>query len=58
MGDFNGNELLFPAREKDVALMSGEAWKHMGATPFQDDTETLQRFISPIRGDTSPLSKA
>ncbi|KAI1424261.1 hypothetical protein F5Y12DRAFT_459955 [Xylaria sp. FL1777] len=44
IGDFSGTELLFPAKEKDLALMSGGAWKHMGATPFQDDTETLRRF--------------
>lgn len=46
MGDFNGSELLFPAKEKDLALMAGGAWKHMGATPFRDDTEALQRFIA------------
>lgn len=57
MGDFNGDELLFPAREKDVALMSGGAWKHMGATPFQDDSETLERFIFPIHANATSLSK-
>ncbi|KAI1749019.1 FAD/NAD(P)-binding domain-containing protein [Xylaria castorea] len=46
MGDFNGTELLFPAKEKDLALMSGGAWKHMGATPFQDDAESFQRFLA------------
>ncbi|TGJ77598.1 hypothetical protein E0Z10_g10673 [Xylaria hypoxylon] len=46
IGDFSGTELLFPAKEKDLALMSGGAWKHMGASPFQDDTETLQRFFT------------
>ncbi|KAJ8123982.1 hypothetical protein ONZ43_g194 [Nemania bipapillata] len=46
IGDFNGTELLFSAKEKDSALMAGGAWKHMGATPFQDDTAALQRFIA------------
>ncbi|RWA08573.1 hypothetical protein EKO27_g6540 [Xylaria grammica] len=46
IGDFSGTEMLFPAKEKDLALMSGGAWKHMGATPFQDDTESLQRFFN------------
>ncbi|KAI1817026.1 FAD/NAD(P)-binding domain-containing protein [Poronia punctata] len=46
IGDFNGTEMLFPAKEKDVALMSGGAWKHLGATPFEDDTEALRRFLS------------
>ncbi|KAI0969054.1 hypothetical protein F4678DRAFT_178756 [Xylaria arbuscula] len=45
VGDFSGTELLFPAKEKDLALMAGGAWKHMGATPFLDDTEILQRFL-------------
>ncbi|KAI1294111.1 hypothetical protein F5Y03DRAFT_320354 [Xylaria venustula] len=45
IGDFSGTELLFLAKEKDLALMSGGAWKHMGATPFEDDTEILQRFL-------------
>ncbi|KAI1365111.1 hypothetical protein F5Y08DRAFT_304897 [Xylaria arbuscula] len=44
IGDFGGTELLFPAKEKDLALMSSGAWKHFGAAPFQDDVETLQRF--------------
>jgi hypothetical protein len=44
--DFNGTELLFPGKEKDLTLMVGGAWKHMGATPFRDDTETLRRFIA------------
>ncbi|KAI0423973.1 FAD/NAD(P)-binding domain-containing protein [Xylaria sp. FL1042] len=46
VGDFSGSELLFPAKEKNLDLMSGGAWKHMGATPFQDDTESLQRFLA------------
>ncbi len=46
IGDFNGTELLFPAKEKELDLMSGRAWKNLGATPFQDDTETLQRFFT------------
>ncbi|KAI0418190.1 hypothetical protein F5X98DRAFT_363240 [Xylaria grammica] len=46
IGDFSGTEMLFPAKEKDLALMSGGAWKHMGATPFLDDTESLQRFFN------------
>ncbi|KAI1117855.1 hypothetical protein F5Y14DRAFT_447797 [Nemania sp. NC0429] len=57
VGDFSGTELLFPAREKDVALMSAGAWKHMGGTPFQDDTETLLRFMSPTRAGASSLSE-
>ncbi|KAJ5471087.1 FAD/NAD(P)-binding domain-containing protein [Penicillium desertorum] len=33
----DGNaELLWPTKEKDLALMSAQAWKHMGATPFED----------------------
>ncbi|KAI1261993.1 hypothetical protein F5Y18DRAFT_181960 [Xylariaceae sp. FL1019] len=32
-----GTELLFRVREQDRALMSAEAWKHMGAKPFEDD---------------------
>ncbi|KAI8627489.1 FAD/NAD(P)-binding domain-containing protein [Xylariaceae sp. FL1651] len=46
--DFGSTELLFRAKEKDIALMSGGAWKHMGATPFQDDTEALQRFLTQV----------
>ncbi|EEP82858.1 predicted protein [Uncinocarpus reesii 1704] len=29
-------ELLFHAKEKDIALMSEGAWRAMGATPFED----------------------
>ncbi|KAI1347884.1 hypothetical protein F5Y01DRAFT_307198 [Xylaria sp. FL0043] len=46
VGDFSGSELLFTAKEKHLDLMSGGAWKHMGATPFQDDTTTLQKFLA------------
>ncbi|KAJ3579675.1 hypothetical protein NPX13_g900 [Xylaria arbuscula] len=46
IGDFGETELLFPAKEKDLALMSSGAWKHFGAAPFQDDTTALQRFIT------------
>ena len=46
--DFNGTEFLFTAKEKDLALMSGGAWKRMGATPFQDDSEDLQRFLAEV----------
>ncbi|KAI0404089.1 FAD/NAD(P)-binding domain-containing protein [Xylaria palmicola] len=46
MGDFSGTELLFRAKEKDVALMSRGAWKHMGAVPFQEDSETLKKFLT------------
>ncbi|KAK5625483.1 hypothetical protein RRF57_001199 [Xylaria bambusicola] len=46
IGDFDGTELLFSTQDRDLALMSGGAWKHMGATPFQDETETLQRFVT------------
>ncbi|KAI8953266.1 hypothetical protein F4801DRAFT_576720 [Xylaria longipes] len=46
VGDFNGTECIFSAKEKDLALMSGGAWKNLGATPFQDDTEVLQRFLA------------
>ncbi|TRX95915.1 hypothetical protein FHL15_003057 [Xylaria flabelliformis] len=45
MEDFNGTELLFTAKEKDLALMSRGAWKRMGATPFQDEAEDLRRFL-------------
>ncbi|KAI0543648.1 FAD/NAD(P)-binding domain-containing protein [Xylaria curta] len=44
--DFNDTELLFTVKEKDLALMSGGAWKRMGATPFQDDSEDLRRFLA------------
>ncbi|KAI0803455.1 FAD/NAD(P)-binding domain-containing protein [Xylaria sp. FL0064] len=44
--DFSGSELLFSAKEKDLDLMSGGVWKHMGATPFQDDTTMLQKFLA------------
>ncbi|GAP85205.1 putative apoptosis-inducing factor 2 [Rosellinia necatrix] len=46
VGDFSGTELLFPSKEKDVALMAGGAWRHMGATPFQEDAVALQRFVT------------
>ncbi|KAI3325355.1 FAD/NAD(P)-binding domain-containing protein [Xylariaceae sp. AK1471] len=46
VGDFSGTELLFPAKEKDIALMSRGAWRHMGATPFQEEAEALQRFLT------------
>ncbi|KAI0205992.1 FAD/NAD(P)-binding domain-containing protein [Astrocystis sublimbata] len=46
IGDFSGTELLFPAKEKDVPLSSQGAWKLMGATPFQEDSKTLQRFLA------------
>jgi len=26
-------------KEKDIALMSAQAWKNMGATPFEDPTD-------------------
>ncbi|KAJ5593231.1 FAD/NAD(P)-binding domain-containing protein [Penicillium hordei] len=29
-------ELLWPTKEKDLALMSAKAWRRMGATPFED----------------------
>ncbi|KAJ2967712.1 hypothetical protein NUW58_g10385 [Xylaria curta] len=48
MEDFSGTELLFPAKETDLALMSAGTWVHMGATPFEDDTEILKRFTSEV----------
>ncbi|KAH8160680.1 hypothetical protein CIB48_g7567 [Xylaria polymorpha] len=48
VGDFSGTELIFQSKEKDLALMSGGAWKHMGATPFRDDTEDLKRFLAEV----------
>ncbi|KAF2972042.1 hypothetical protein GQX73_g1608 [Xylaria multiplex] len=48
IGDFSGTEMLFPAKEKDLALMAGGAWKHMGAIPFQDDSETLEKFLTKV----------
>jgi hypothetical protein len=33
-------ELLFPAEEKDLALMCDGSWRHWGATPFEDNFET------------------
>ncbi|KAI0474233.1 FAD/NAD(P)-binding domain-containing protein [Xylaria cf. heliscus] len=48
VGDFSGTELLFASKDKDQTLMVGGAWKHMGATPFQDDTEDLQRFLAKV----------
>jgi hypothetical protein len=46
--DFSGTEFLFTAKEKDITLMSRGAWKHMGATPFEDDTEALERFFARV----------
>ncbi len=33
------SELLFNAKEKDVALMSKQAWSKFGARPFEDATD-------------------
>ncbi|KAI1451621.1 FAD/NAD(P)-binding domain-containing protein [Annulohypoxylon moriforme] len=39
-------EFLFPAKEKDVALMSAGAWHKLGAKPFED---TGSEFLAKIK---------
>ena len=35
----NKAELNLAVKEKDIALMSAQAWKNMGARPFDDPTD-------------------
>ncbi|KAI2606322.1 FAD/NAD(P)-binding domain-containing protein [Hypoxylon fragiforme] len=44
VGDGN-TELLFPRKEKELALMSAQAWRKLGAKPFEDDEA---EFLSKI----------
>ncbi|KAI0150629.1 FAD/NAD(P)-binding domain-containing protein [Xylariaceae sp. FL1272] len=47
-----GTELLLRVKEKDRALMSTEAWEHMGAKPFEDDDGAgLKRFVLNVSRD-------
>ncbi|KAI1466116.1 FAD/NAD(P)-binding domain-containing protein [Daldinia caldariorum] len=37
-------EFLFPAKEKNEALMAAGAWHRLGAKPFEDDGEFLRKI--------------
>ncbi|KAI5860064.1 FAD/NAD(P)-binding domain-containing protein [Durotheca rogersii] len=41
-------ELLFRAKDKDVALMVDGVWKRLGATPFEDDDTFLSKVKTKI----------
>ncbi|KAI5920985.1 hypothetical protein F4810DRAFT_680490 [Camillea tinctor] len=37
-------ELLFRTKEKDIALMSAHAWKQLGAKPFEETSEIMDKI--------------
>ncbi|KAI1808940.1 FAD/NAD(P)-binding domain-containing protein [Daldinia bambusicola] len=41
-------EFLFPAKEKNEALMAAGAWHRLGAKPFEDDGEFLRKIKPKI----------
>ncbi|KAI0847456.1 FAD/NAD(P)-binding domain-containing protein [Daldinia vernicosa] len=41
-------EFLFPAKEKNEALMAAGAWHRLGAKPFEDDGEFLRKIKAKI----------
>ncbi|KAI1494188.1 hypothetical protein F5X96DRAFT_35473 [Biscogniauxia mediterranea] len=50
-------ELLFRSKEKDIALMSARAWKQLGAKPFEDNSEVMDKIaIDPWMHDGKDVS--
>ncbi|KAI0596171.1 hypothetical protein F4775DRAFT_594603 [Biscogniauxia sp. FL1348] len=37
-------EILFRTKEKDIALMSAHAWRQLGAKPFEDTSEIMDKI--------------